>query len=94
MKEIARPKYAQPKEADGGIVYAELADSLLPRCQADESPLVELCVQKFADHNPPYRLEETFQRQGIKASRQLLSYWVLGSALALELGTRKCIRLS
>jgi len=84
VKEIIRPKYAQPQEADGGIVCAELPDSLLPRCQADESLLAELCVQKFADHNPLYRLEEIFQRQHIKVSRQLLSQWVLGSALALE----------
>src|SRR5271165_6358832 len=38
LKQIVRPKYALPsKSSEGGIVTAELPDSLLNRCQADES---------------------------------------------------------
>lgn len=84
IKEIARPKYALPKGSEEGIVCAELPDSLLPRCQADESLLAEIAVNKFADHLPLHRLEEILARHRIKISRQLLSQWVIGASFALE----------
>lgn len=92
IKEIVRPKYALPKESEEGIVCAELPDSLLPRCQADESLLAEIVVNKFADHTPLYRLEEILQRHQIKISRQLLSQWVVGAGLALESLYREMIK--
>lgn len=84
IKEIVRPKYAFPKETEGGIACADLPDSLLPRCLADESLLAEILVRKFGDHQPLYRIEEIFGREGIGVSRQLLSQWVLSAGMALE----------
>jgi len=82
LRQMIRPKYALP---DGeGIVCAELPESLLPRCKADESLLAELLVNKFGDHLPLYRTEEIWRRQGIRVTRQLLSQWVLNSSMALE----------
>lgn len=74
IKEIIRPKYAIP---DKGVITAELPDSIIPKCRADESFLAEVLTQKFADHLPLYRISEILSRQGIFISRKLLSQWVV-----------------
>ena len=83
LKEIIRPKYALPRESDGGIVVADLPETLLPKCRADESLLAEICTKKFADHLPLYRIKEHLSRLDIQISRPLLSNWVVQSGLAL-----------
>lgn len=94
VKQYVRPKYAYPKEADQGILVAELPDSLLPKCQVDESFLAELCVRKYSDHLPCYRLCEIFARDGLGISRQQLSKWIIGVGTALsplyDLMHKKC----
>ena len=82
IKEIVRPKYALPDNE--GILTALLPESLLTRCQADESLLADIVTKKFADHLPLYRISEIFARQGIEISRQTLCQWVLRTAKALE----------
>ena len=84
IKEIIRPKYAHPKKEENGILTADLPDSLLPRCRADESLLAEIITKKFADHLPLYRIAEIFKREEIGISRKLLSQWVIRSAMALK----------
>lgn len=84
IKEIIRPKYAHPQREENGILTAELPDSLLPKCRADESFLAEIITRKFADHVPLYRIAEILSRDGIKISRKLLSQWVIRSAIALK----------
>jgi transposase len=66
------------------VKTAALPDSLLTRCQADESFLADLMTKKFGDHIPLYRLSEMLSRDGINISRQLLSKWIVraGNALA------------
>ena len=34
-------------------------------------------TQKFVMHSPLYRLEQEFQRQGLKLSRQTMANWIL-----------------
>lgn len=84
IKEIVRPKYAHPQREEAGIITAELPESLLPRCRADESLLAEIMTGKFVDHLPLYRIAERMQRQGIKISRKLLSQWVIKCGIALK----------
>lgn len=84
IKQYIRPKYAYPKEADQGILTADLPGSLLSRSQADESFLAEICVRKYADHLPLYRQVEILAREGIKISRQQLSQWIMAAAKALR----------
>lgn len=83
IKEIIRPKYANPNKPEAGVLIAELPDSIIPKCRADESFLAEVATRKFADHLPLYRISEILSREGIKISRKLLSQWMvrLGSAL-------------
>ncbi len=84
IKEIIRPKYAHPKREEKGILTADLPDSLLPRCKADESLLAEIMTRKFADHLSLYRVAEIFGRDGIKISRKVLSQWVVRCGMALK----------
>jgi len=83
LKEIIRPKYAHPKQEEKGIFTAELPESLLTRCRADESFLAFILTKKFADHLPLYRICEGLQRHGITISRKLLSQWVIRCGMAL-----------
>jgi transposase len=84
VKEIIRPKYVNPQKEETGVLTAELPDTLLPKCRADESLLAEIITQKFADHLPLYRIAESMEREGIKISRKLLSQWVIKCGMALK----------
>ena len=83
IKEIIRPKYAHPGQEEKGIQTAELPESLLPKCRADDSFLADILVKKFADHLPLYRISEILSREGIGISRKLLSQWVVRSGISL-----------
>jgi transposase len=82
IKQIVRPKYGLPEGE--GVLTASLPESLLERCQADESLLAEIVVKKFGDHLPLYRQAEIMAREGVYISRQLLSQWILCVASALK----------
>lgn len=84
IKQIIRPKYAYPKREEEGIAIAELPDTLLNRCQADESLLADILVKKYSDHLPLYRQSEILAREKINISRQTLCQWVIRSSLALK----------
>lgn len=84
IKEYVRFKYANPVRSEEGIKTIDLPDSLLARCQADDSFLADILVKKYCDHLPLYRISEILGREGIQISRQLLSQWVLKSAIALK----------
>lgn len=84
IKQIVRPKYANAKNAEDGIKTADLPESLLNRCQADESFLAEILVRKFGDHLPLYRQSEIMSREGVYISRQTLCQWVSRAGAALK----------
>lgn len=84
IKKIIRLKYAMPQGSEEGVLAAPLPESLLTRCQADDSLLADVLVKKFADHLPLYRQSEMLAREGIRVSRQLLSQWVLRCGVALK----------
>ena len=84
IKQIVRPKYANPNRSEEGVKTADLPESLLNRCQADESLLADILVKKFGDHLPLYRQSEIMAREGIYISRQILCQWVLRAGIALK----------
>jgi len=84
IKEIVRPKYGMPKGAEEGVVTANMPDTILPRCKADESLLADILVKKFLDHLPLYRQSEILAREQIFISRQVLSQWTLKCGMALK----------
>lgn len=75
IKRIIPPKYGLPQGE--GVKTQELPETLVPKLGADESLLAEVFTRKFADHLPLYRISESFSREGIGISRQLLSQWTL-----------------
>ena len=83
IKKIIRPKYANPQKPEAGVFIADLPDSIIQKCRADESFLAEVATRKFADHLPLYRISEILSREGIMISRKLLSQWMvrLGAVL-------------
>lgn len=83
VKEYVRPKYAS-KSGEQSIIAAPLPDSLLTRCQADESLLADIAVKKFADHLPLYRQSEILSRDKIGITRQTMCQWLLRCGLGLK----------
>jgi len=84
IKEIIRPKYAHPQKEEAGITQAALPESLLSKCQADDSLLAEIATKKFGDHLPLYRIAEIMGRDGVQISRKLLSQWMVRCGRALK----------
>lgn len=84
IKEIVRPKYAAPKGGNETILIANLPDSVIERCKADETLLADILVKKFSDHLPLYRQAEILGRENIHISRQVLSNWVVKCGQALK----------
>lgn len=84
IKESVRPKYATPKGGNETILIANLPDSIIPRCKADETLLADILVKKFSDHLPLYRQSEILSRDSIHISRQVLSNWVVKCGQALK----------
>ena len=82
VREIIRYKYALPQGE--GVLTPALPDSLLERCQADESFLADIITKKFCDHLPLYRQAEILSREDIEISRQILCKWVVRAGLALK----------
>ncbi len=81
IKQTIRPKYATPKKT---IQTAPLPETLLNRCQADESLLSHIIIQKYCDHLPLYRQSEILKRQNIQISRQTLCKWIIRCGKALK----------
>ena len=84
IKKIIRPKYAHPQKPEAGITTALMPDTILTKCQADDSLLAAIIVQKFANHMPLYRIAEQMEREGVVISRKLLSQWVIRCGMALK----------
>jgi len=84
IKQIVRPKYANPKRSENGLQAADLPGSLSNRCLADESLLADILVKKFGDHLPLYRQSEIMAREGIPISRRILCQWVLRAGVTLK----------
>jgi len=77
IKEIVRKKYALSSNPDAGIRIADKPESLLNRCQAHESLLADIVVNKYCNHIPLYRQSEMLTRDKIFISRQTLSGYMI-----------------
>ena len=69
------------QETGETVVKATPAEpSVLPGSFASASAIAHLAVQKFVMYSPLYRLEQEFDRMGLKLSRQTMSNWLLHAA--------------
>lgn len=71
-KRIIRPKYVN---ASGEILIAELPETAISRCEADNSLLAQVVTSKFVDHTPEYRQQQMFKREGVVIASSTMNNW-------------------
>ena len=70
-------KNCEQETGEANIVKAVKEPSLLPGSFASAEAVAYLAAQKFVMYSPLYRLEQEFNRQGLKLSRQTMANWLL-----------------
>ncbi len=70
-------KNCEQETGESVVVPTPKVPSVLPGSFASPSAIAHLAVQKYVMYSPLYRLEQEFERQGLKLSRQTISNWLL-----------------
>ena len=70
-------KSCEQETGEANIVKAAKEPALLPGSFASAEAVAYLAAQKFVMYSPLYRLEQEFNRQGLKLSRQTMANWLL-----------------
>ena len=70
-------KNCEQETGEANIVKAAKEPALLPDSFASAEAVAYLAAQKFVMHSPLYWLEQEFNRQGLKLSRQTMANWLL-----------------
>ena len=70
-------KNCEQETGEANIVKAAKEPALLPGSFASAEAVAYLAAQKFVMYSPLYRLEQEFNRQGLKLSRQTMANWLL-----------------
>jgi transposase len=79
-----RPKHADPKHEERGVVIAPMPDRPIDKGIAEAGLLASVVVEKYADHLPLYRQAQRFSRQGVTIPESTLGDWVAGVGILLE----------
>ena len=66
-------KNCEQETGEANIVKIPKESALLPGSYASEEAVAYLVVQKFVMYSPLYRLEQEFNRQGLRLSRQTMT---------------------
>lgn len=85
VNSYVRPKYAcSDSMCDGcGVKQHVTPEGPIDRCEADAGLLAHVIEEKYEHHNPLFRQEIRFERQGVPIARQTLGDWMSGCAIAL-----------
>ena len=73
-------KNCEQETGEANIVKAAREPALLPGSFASAETVAYLAAQKFVMYSPLYRLEQEFNRQGLKLSRQTMANWLLNTS--------------
>ena len=73
-------KNCEQEAGEANIVKAAKEPALLPSSFASAEAVAYLAAQKFVMYSPLYRLEQEFNRQGLKLSRQTMANWLLNTS--------------
>ena len=76
---IERRKYVR-RDGVGAPVIAPAPEQLIPGSFASASLLARINTGKFADHQPLYRQEQAYAREGVILSRKTMCGWVWRTA--------------
>ena len=84
VREDRYPTYAckscEKETGEANVVPTPMEPTVIPGSFASPSAIAHLAVQKYVMYSPLYRLEQEFDRQGLKLSRQTMSNWLLKAA--------------
>ena len=70
-------KNCEKETGEANVVPTPMEPSVIPGSFASPSAIAHLAVQKYVMYSPLYRLEQEFDRQGLKLSRQTMANWIL-----------------
>ena len=70
-------KNCEQETGEANIAKAAKEPALLPGSFASAEAVAYLAAQKFVMYSPLYRLQQEFERQGLKLSRQTMANWLL-----------------
>ena len=70
-------KNCEQETGEANIVKAVKEPALLPGSFVSAEAVAYLAAQKFVMYSPLYRLEQEFNRQGLRLSRQTMANWLL-----------------
>lgn len=70
-------KACEKETGESNVVSTPMEPTVIPGSFASPSAIAHLAVQKYVMYSPLYRLEQEFDRQGLKLSRQTMSNWLL-----------------
>ena len=70
-------KICEKESEEALIVKTPREPAVITGSYASPEIIAYLMTQKFAMHSPLYRMEQEFNRQGLKLSRQTMSNWLL-----------------
>ena len=70
-------KHCEKETGEANVAPTPMEPTVIPGSFASPSAIAHLAVQKYVMYSPLYRLEQEFDRQGLKLSRQTMSNWLL-----------------
>ena len=73
-------KNCEQETGEANIVKAAKEPALLPGSFASAEAVAYLAAQKFVMYSPLYRLQQEFERHGLKLSRQTMANWLLNTS--------------
>ena len=73
-------KNCEQETGEANIVKAAKEPALLPGSFASAEAVAHIMTQKFVMYSPLYRLQQEFERQGLKLSRQAMANWLLNTS--------------
>ena len=80
-REDCYPTYAckacEKETGEANVVPTPMEPTVIPGSIASPSAIAHLAVQKYVMYSPLYRLEQEFDRQGLKLPWQTMSNWLL-----------------
>ena len=82
LKQYVRPKYAC-KTCQDGVLQEALPKRPIKKGLPGVGLLTQVLVAKYVEHQPLYRQEKIYKRQGVELSRSTLSGWVQAMAKLL-----------
>ena len=73
-------KNCEQETGEANIVKAAKEPALLPGSFASAEAVAYLATQNYVMYSPLYRLQQEFERQGLKLSRQAMANWLLNTS--------------